>query len=95
MLKPIDNKKDDGSEDDGAWIVKDDEDMDDEPAAVSKPRKDKGASEMYEKVSKSRYKYQLTCSQLSVVAHATGAYLETPRHVHWKYRSHNSEDVDV
>ncbi|KAF8604983.1 DNA topoisomerase II [Ceratobasidium sp. AG-I] len=49
--KATDNKKDDASEDDGAWIVKDDEDMDDAPAAVSKPRKDKGASEMYEKLT--------------------------------------------
>ncbi|ELU41451.1 DNA topoisomerase 2 [Rhizoctonia solani AG-1 IA] len=51
ILKPIENKKDD-SDDDGAWIVKDDADKDDgsEPSATIQ-RKDKGASEMYEKLT--------------------------------------------
>ncbi|KAF8760768.1 DNA topoisomerase 2 [Rhizoctonia solani] len=51
VLKPIENKKDD-SDDDGAWIVKDDADKDDgsEPSATIQ-RKDKGASEMYEKLT--------------------------------------------
>lgn len=85
-MKAIDNKKEEDSEDDGAWIVKDDNDMDeDEPAPASKPRKDKGASEMYEKVSTLMSKYWLTCSSFFVVAHATSTYLETSRHVHRKY----------
>jgi hypothetical protein len=50
VLKPIENKKEDESDEDGAWIVKDN-DADDEPApSATIQRKDKGASEMYEKV---------------------------------------------
>lgn len=50
VLKPIENKKEEDSDDDGAWIVKDNE-ADDEPApSATITRKDKGASEMYEKV---------------------------------------------
>ncbi|CAE6368969.1 unnamed protein product [Rhizoctonia solani] len=50
VLKPIENKKEE-SDDDGAWIVKDD-DMDDEPEPSGTiQRKDKGASDMYEKLT--------------------------------------------
>ncbi|KAG9100840.1 DNA topoisomerase 2 [Ceratobasidium sp. UAMH 11750] len=51
VLKPIENKKDDESDDDTSWIVKDNKESDGEPEAAPAARKNKGASEMYEKLT--------------------------------------------
>jgi hypothetical protein len=49
-LKPIENKIEEDS-DDGAWIVKDkDADEGEDVPSATISRKDKGASELYEKV---------------------------------------------
>ncbi|QRV90959.1 DNA topoisomerase 2 [Ceratobasidium sp. AG-Ba] len=51
VLKPIDNKKDEDSDDGTSWVVKDDKESDAEPEAAVPARKNKGASEMYEKLT--------------------------------------------
>ncbi|CAE6454249.1 unnamed protein product [Rhizoctonia solani] len=50
VLKPIENKKEE-SDDDGAWVVKDDDGDDGPEPSATIQRKDKGASDMYEKLT--------------------------------------------
>ncbi|KAG8706091.1 DNA topoisomerase 2 [Ceratobasidium sp. 395] len=51
LLKQIENIKDDESDGDASWIVKNNKESDGEPEAAPAARKNKGASEMHEKLT--------------------------------------------